>query len=451
MNFSFLSTVTRKTLLFLLSFSIVILWLNGSVAQITSKPPFPVSQFTLKNGLRVILSEDYSLPIVSVVMAYDVGSVHEQPGKSGLAHLLENLMFQGSRNVGQMQHISFIQKIGGILNAVTTENRTLFYQTVPSNQLALVLWLESDRMNSLNINASNVEKIKNSLIEELQIRKDADPYLESSWYFDQLLFPGFAYSHPVLGAISDIREITVKDVIDFYSSFYTPNNAVLSIVGNINKNRVQQLVERYFSTIQRGDDLPSLNSEKLENVGNTVQSMVNPLATYPGFYVGYQIASPYSEDYYSLVMTEYILLRGQTSRLYKRLIEKDRTAIYLSGGIENRASYSAFKIYVRINNEIMRERSQKALFSEINKLKTTPVPERELEKSKNIFKVSYFRQYATILDKAIFLAEKLLERDSLDVWTNDLARYLSVTDIDILRTVNKYFTDDRIIFDIKIK
>lgn len=450
MYFSFLRTVTRKMTPFALYFSVLIPWLNGAGAQITTTP-FPISEFTLKNGLRVIVSEDYSLPIVSVVIAYNVGSIHEEPGKSGLAHLLENLMFQGSRNVGQMQHISFIQKIGGILNAVTTENRTLFYQTVPSNQLALVLWLESDRMNSLNINASTVEKIKNSLIEELQIRKDEDPYLESSWYFDQLLFPGFTYSHPVLGAISDIREITVEDVMNFYSSYYIPNNAVLSIVGNIDKSKVRQLVERYFSSIPRGDDIPPLNSEKLENVENTLQSIVNPLAIYPGFYVGYQIASPYSEDHYSLVMTEYILLKGQTSRLHERLIEKDRTAIYLSGGIENKGAYSAFKIYVRINNEIMRERSQKALFSEINKLKTTPIPERELEKSKNIFKAAYLRQYATILDKAIFLAEKLLERNNLTSWPNELTRYLSVTDIDILRTVNKYFNDDRIVLDIKVK
>jgi len=441
----------KKFLLLILIFSGMMPSLNGSRIQTNTELPFPFSEFTLRNGLRVILSEDYSLPIVSVVMAYKVGSIHEQPGKSGLAHLLENLMFQGSRNVGQMQHISFIQKIGGILNAVTTEDRTLFYQTVPSNQLALVLWLESDRMNSLNISASNVEKIKNSLIEDLQIRKEADPYLESSWYFDQLLFPSFTYSHPVLGTISDIRDITVKDVIDFYSSFYTPNNAVLSIAGNINKNKVRQLVERYFSTIPRGSDPPSLNSEDLEDIGNTVQSIISPLAAYPGFYVGYQIASPYSGDHYPLVITEYILLKGHTSRLYKRLIEKDRTAIFLDGGIENKANYSAFKVYVRINNEIMRDRSQKAVFSEINKLKTTPVSAKELEKSKNIFKMSYFRQYATILDKAIFLAEKSLEGDNLEVWLNELPRYLSITEIDVLRTVNKYFNDDRIVLDIKIK
>lgn len=440
-----------KILLLNLFFFGTISWLNSATMQATNKPPFPFTEFTLKNGLRVILSEDYSLPIVSVVMAYEVGSIYEQPGKSGLAHLLENLMFQGSKNVGQMQHISFIQKIGGVLNAVTTEKMTLFYQTVPSNQLALVLWLESDRMNSLNINASNVEKIKNSLIEDLQVRKDADPYLESSWYFDQLLFPEYAYSHSVLGSISDIREITVQDVIDFYSSFYTPNNAVLSVAGNIDKNKVHQLIEKYFSTIPKGKAPPSLDSGNLKKVGNTVQTIINPLATYPGYYVGYQIASPYSEDHYPLVITENILLKGQTSRLHNRLIEKDRTAIYLSGGIENKSDFSAFKIHVRINNEIMRERSQKAVFSEIDKLKTTLVPDQELEKSKNIFKMSYVRQYTTILDKAIFLAEELLERDNLEVWKSELARYLSVTDLDVLRTANKYFNDDRIILDIKIK
>ncbi len=426
-------------------------WRQGFCIQQFDELPFPVTQFTLRNGLQVILSEDYSLPIVSVVIAYKVGSIHEQPGKTGLARLLENLMFQGSRNIGQMQHISFIQKIGGVLNAATTVDKTIFYQTVPSNQLALVLWLESDRMNSLSIDASNVEKIKSSLIEEIQIRKDTDPYLESSWNFDQLLYPGFAYSHPVLGTIADIREITVMDVRDFYSSFYTPNNAVLSIAGYIDKNKVRQLIDRYFSTIPKGSDPPSHSFDNLPKIENIVQTIINPLAPSPGYHLGYQIAPPSSDDYYPLAISEYILLKGQTSRLHRRLLEKDRTAIHLSGGIERKTLHTAFKIFIRINNEIMRERSQKALFSEIQKLKSTIVPEQELNKSKNMFKMDYFMQYGTVLDKSIFLAEKILEEDELAEWPDELGRYLSVTGYDILRTMNKYFNDDRIILDIKIK
>jgi len=442
--------IKKNFILLMLAF-LLLPWHHGFCIQQFDESPFPVTQFTLKNGLQVILSEDYSLPIVSVVIAYKVGSIHEQPGKMGLARLLENLMFQGSRNIGQMQHISFIQKIGGVLNAATTVDKTIFYQTVLSNQLALVLWLESDRMNSLSIDASNVEKIKSSLIEEMQIRKDADPYLESSWNFDQLLYPGFAYSHPVLGTIADIREITVMDVRDFSSSYYTPNNAVLSIAGYIDKNKVRQLIDKYFSTIPKGNDPPSPSSDDLPKIENIVQTIINPLAPSPGYYLGYQIAPPYSDDYYPLAITEYILLKGQTSRLHRRLIEKDRTAIHLSGGIERKTRHAAFKIFVRINNEIMRERSQKALFSEIQKLKSTIIPEQELNKSKNMFKMDYFMQYGTVLDKSIFLAEKILEGDKLAEWPDELGRYLSVTGYDILRTMNKYFNDDRIILDIKIK
>jgi zinc protease len=441
----------KKNFIFLILASLLLLWQHSFSNQQYDGSPFPVTQFALKNGLQVILSEDYSLPIVSVVMAYKVGSIHEQPGKTGLARLLENLMFQGSKNIGQMQHISFIQKIGGVLNAATTVDKTIFYQTVPSNQLALVLWLESDRMNSLSINASNVEKMKSSLIEEIQIRKDSDPYLQSSWDFDRLLFPNFTYSHPVLGTIADIREITAKDVSDFYSSYYTPSNAVLSIAGQIDKSKVRQLLEKYFSTIPMGNNPPSPSVENLPKLDETVQTIINPLAPSPAYHLGYRIAPRYSDDYYPLAVIEYILLRGETSRLHRRLVAKDRTAIHLSGGIERKVRHTAFKIFVRINNEIMRERSQKALFSEINKLKSTMIPEQELNKSKNMLKMDYLMQHGTVLDKAIFLAEKTLEADEQAGWSDELDRYLSVTGYDILRTMNKYFDDSRITLDIKIK
>ncbi|GAF70119.1 unnamed protein product, partial [marine sediment metagenome] len=150
---------------------------------------FPIKQYKLENGLQVILSEDYSLPVVSVAVAYNVGSINEPPGKTGLAYLLENLMFQGSQNVGRMQHISFIRRTGGDLNATTTEDKTIFQQTVPSHQLALVLWLESDRMKSLEITAANVKQAKETLIEEIQQRKATEPYLESFLTFDRLLYP----------------------------------------------------------------------------------------------------------------------------------------------------------------------------------------------------------------------------------------------------------------------
>ncbi len=410
---------------------------------------FPIKQYKLENGLQVILSEDYSLPVVSVVVAYNVGSINESPGKTGLAYLLENLMFQGSQNVGRMQHISFIRRTGGDLNATTTEDKTIFQQTVPSHQLALVLWLESDRMKSLEITAANVEQAKEALIEEIHQRKATEPYLESSLTFDRLLYPNLAYSHPVIGNEADVRNLTVEDVKDFYSTFYTPNNAVLAIAGNIDKKKTEEDIQKYFHTIQKGKDIPLLPSLKSSGKKATVISKES-LAPLPGFHLGYRIASPYSQDFYPLKIIEYILLRGITSRLYKKLIKRIRLARSLSGSIEKRKELATFKIFVSSSNEIMVERSKRVIFSEINKLKSSLVSEKELRKAKNIFKMDYLNQYATSADKAVFLAEAFLSKKSLDDLPDELGNYLSVDHYSLIRIMRRYFIDE-IVLDITIK
>jgi len=409
----------------------------------------PIKQFKLENGLQVILSEDYSLPVVSVAVAYNVGSINERSGKTGLAYLLENLMFQGSQNVSRMQHISFIRRIGGDLNATTAEDRTIFQQTVPSHQLALVLWLESDRMKSLEITAANVEQAKEALIEEIHQRKTSEPYFESFLSFDNILYPNVAYSHPVIGNEADVRDLTVEDVKDFYATFYTPNNAVLVIAGNIDKAKAEEDIRKYFSTIQKGENIPLPPSSKPSDK-EELMSAKEFLVPLPGFHIGYRIASPYSQDFYPLKIIEYILLRGITSRLYKKLIKRSRIARSLSGSIEKRKELATFKIFVSSSNEIMAERSKRVVFSEINKLKSSLIPEKELRKAKNIFKMDYLNQYATSADKAVFLAEAFLSKRSLDDLPDELENYLSVDNYSLIRIMRRYFTNE-IVFDVKKK
>jgi len=411
----------------------------------------PVTRFRLDNGLEVILSEDRSLPVVSVVVAYRVGSLYEKPGKSGLAYLLQNLMFQGSRNIGRMQHIRFIQKIGGRLNAVTQEDRTFFYQTVPSNQLALVLWLESDRMITLNITPSVVEDAKNSLIEEIRLRNDTDPYRESSLRLDRLLFPDFAYHHPVVGSIADIKNIKLEDVKAFYSAYYTPNNAVLSIAGHLEEDKVRRLVRRYFASIPRGKDPPPPSLGPSEAVEPASLSLELPLAPDPGFHLGYPVAPPGSDDFYPLLIAEYILLKGRSSRLYKRLLKKDRTAVSVSGGIQAKGDLAAFKLFVRTANRYTRSLSQKSLFAEIERLKSSLVSDEELAKAKNLFKRDYFHRFATSLDRAIFLVEEsAFRRGGLD-WKQEIERFLAVNRYEVSRMANKYFGPRRVLIDIETK
>jgi len=442
------SQLPGKRALLFLSF----LALPAFALQDEPRFPFPVSHFQLKNRLDVILSEDSSLPLVSVVMAYHAGSVDEQPGKTGLAYLCENMMFMGSLNVGPMQHISFVSRTGGELSASTTEDITYFYQTVPSNQLALVLWLESDRLKALEINVAKTERARQDLLREIAQRKAGEPYLESALAFDQLLFPDFARGHSILGREEDIRNIGLEDIKAFYAAHYIPNNAVLVIVGDINPGRTRELVEKYFEGIDAGRELsvpPPLKPAERKKV---VQAYQEVLAPSPAFHLGYRIASPFSRDYYALAILDYLLLKGGSSRLYRKLIKRESLAFQLSGGIEKRAGLAAFKIFAINNNETMVDLCQKGIFSEINRLRTGYVSETELAKAKSLFKRDYANRLAVPIERAIFLAEAFFSPAGLEDTPKELARYLRITPFEISANVNRYLVlENSVILNVKTR
>jgi predicted Zn-dependent peptidase len=212
-----------------------------------------------------------------------------------------------------------------------------------------------------------------------------------------------------------------------------------------------QLIQRYFSTIPMRATPPSVDLGNLPKIQNTVLEVENPMASSPGFYLGYQLAPRESEDHYRLTITEYALLKGRTSRLFKRLFEKDKTAISMSGGIETRRGQSVFKIFVKANNEIMNERNQRAVIAEINKIKSAYITEEELEKIQNMFKMDYLKQFSTVLDKAIFLTEEFLDRGNHTQWIEELDRYLAVTHFNVSRVANIYFKEDKVLLKIKTK
>jgi predicted Zn-dependent peptidase len=413
--------------------------------------PVPHTRYTLKNGLKVIISEDYSIPLVSVVVAYKVGSLYEQPGKTGAAHLMENLMFQGSKNISRMQHISIVNKTGGVISAATTEDKTLFFQTVPSNHLALVLWLESDRMKSLTIDPDVVNQAKNAIIEEIRQRRASDPYLQSRNTFDQLVYQDFAYYHPVFGIESDLRRITDEDVKALYTSYYVPNNAVLCITGDVDAEKTLGLVRKYFETIPAGKNVPALVSSPFQETnGDIIRVHEDSLATYPGFYIGYRIDSPRSKDYFPLKIIEYILLRGNSSRLNRRLIIRDRTALHVSGGLEVKKDRGVFHFFVTSLNEALMLRSQRTVISEIDRLRTNLIPERELKKALNLFELDFRNRYSTNLDRAFFLIDTLFDSES-GYQTYNLGNYLRTTAANIQVVANRYFFQKRITLNVNTR
>jgi secreted Zn-dependent insulinase-like peptidase len=211
----------------------------------------PIEQFTLKNGLRVVLSEDHAAPTVSLCITYDVGSRNELPGHTGFAHLFEHMMFQGSQNVGKGEHLILVRVNGGDVNGTTSDDSTNYYERVPANQLDMALFLESDRMRALRITQANLDNQRNTVQEERRLRMDNQPYGKTDEILEDLAYDNFAYKHSTMGSMADLNAASLGDVAQFFKTYYAPNNAVLALVGDFKTADTLAKIKKYF------EDIPS--------------------------------------------------------------------------------------------------------------------------------------------------------------------------------------------------
>ncbi len=209
----------------------------------------PIKEYKLDNGLRVILSEDHSAPSYSIAITYDVGSRDEKEGRTGFAHLFEHMMFQGSENVGKGEHFSLVITNGGTMNGTTSQDRTNYFETLPSNQLDLGLFMESDRMRSLVVNQGNLDNQRNAVQEEKRMGQDNQPYGNTMDTVNATAFDSFAYKHSVIGSMEDLNAATVQDVQAFFKRYYAPNNAVLTLVGDFKSDEALAQIKKYFGAI----------------------------------------------------------------------------------------------------------------------------------------------------------------------------------------------------------
>ena len=342
---------------------------------------------------------------------------------------MENLMFQGSENVSSMQHVNYVLRVGGEFNANTAFDKTYFYETLPSNQLALGLWLESDRMAALSA--------------EHRQRRATEPYLDSFFRFDQMVFPDYAYGHPVMGTEEDLKTITEAEVKEFYSAFYVPNNAVLCVSGSLEISKTKDLIARYFETIPAGREVadPPAPSPDFPSGGRDVL-IKDALVPTPALHAGYHISRIQPAEHYGLKLLDIIMFRGKSSRLYKRLVKKERIAVYLSGGTEERRGLAAFKVFVISSNPVTLDLCRKAIASEIGRLRTSLVPDAELSKAKALFKMDYLNRFSTSLQKALFLCETRLAGKDPETLPDEYAGYLRVTPMSLIGTVNRIFRPD---------
>ena len=294
----------------------------------------PIETFQLDNGLFVTLSEDHSAPIVAVNLWYHVGSANERAGRTGFAHLFEHMLFQGSENVGANEHFELIQRAGGTLNGSTWLERTNYYETLPSHQLALALWLEADRMGRL-LPAMTQEKLdtQRSVVKnERRWSVDNQPY--GTWWekLPELAFPeSHPFHHSLIGSFEDLDAASLGDISEFFSTYYTPDNAVLSIAGDFDREETRELVERYFAPIKRGGERPALKPTEVNNVfGKTLKQIVADDVNVPRAFLAFRSPPFGDNDYYAASVCGAIVGMKKGSKLYRALVREKQLATDVS-------------------------------------------------------------------------------------------------------------------------
>ncbi|MDQ3684902.1 MAG: insulinase family protein [Acidobacteriota bacterium] len=412
-------------------------------------PRLPIEQFTLSNGLRVVMSRDNSVPVVAVAVYYDVGSRDERAGRTGFAHLFEHMMFQGSENVPKAAHFQFISNAGGTMNGTTSTERTNYFETLPANQLPLALWLESDRMRSLKITQENLDNQRKAVQEERRLRIDNQPYTPAFLRMSELVFKNPANAHSTIGSMEDLDAATVEDVREFFRIYYAPNNAVLSIVGDFDPQTARPLIEKYFGTIPRQSAPPKVDVNEPAEVAVRSETINDRFAQIPGFIIGWKVPPRRHADYYALDLASNLLLSGESSRLYQRLVKGDESALAVQGGYDERRGPSSLFIFALPKPGKDAEQIRGTIMSEIKRLATEGPTPAEMEKIRNNILNDVVRGFQSSMFRAQRLAEYAIYDGDPNLINTDIERYLSVTANQIKAATARYLdTDNRTVLSI---
>ena len=403
----------------------------------------------MDNGLRIVLNEDHSVPVVSVAVYYDVGSRNEREGRTGFAHLFEHMMFQGSENVPKAAHFQYISNAGGTMNGTTSSERTNYFETLPASQLPLALWLESDRMRSLAVTQENLDNQREAVKEEKRLRYDNQPYVNGFLRLFEMSFKNPANSHSTIGSMEDLDAATVEDIQEFFRIYYAPNNAVLAVAGDIDQGETLALIEKYFATIPRQPEPPPVDVAEPPGVAVNQDAYLDKLAPVPAFALGWKIPSRRSPDFYALSLASHLLFEGESARLYQKLVKGEESVVQIQGGIDERRGPSGLFIVVIPKPDREGAQIRDTIFEEIRQLATTGPSEEEMEKLRNNLFLASVRSRQSSLYRAQQLAEFTLYDNDPELFNTDLQTYLDVTAEQIRDSVAQYLdTDDRVLLDI---
>jgi predicted Zn-dependent peptidase len=394
----------------------------------------PSVRFTderLANGLRLIISEDHLAPVVAVNVWYNVGSKHEVAGKTGFAHLFEHVMFQGSAHVGKAEHMALVQAAGGTMNGTTWLDRTNYFETMPSHQLELALWLEADRMGTLlhALNQENLDNQRDVVKNEKRSSYDNRPY--GAWFHkiqEHLFPPGHPYHHPTIGSMEDLDAASLEDVSGFFRTYYAPNNAVLSVVGDVEPARVREWVERYFGSIPANPAIPAAPDMKLPPIiGAESREVVEDRVPLPRLFFGFRAPILGDPRYEALEVAAQILAGGKGSRLYRRLVRDEQIAqdvSFFALGLVGGASVASGQATVRPGVDI--EVVERAFEEELERLANESVTDDELARARALIETFELESLQRVDERADRLSMYATLLDDPGMINSQLERYLAV-------------------------
>lgn len=406
-----------------------------------------IDSYTLPNGLKVILAEDHSAQVVTVNVWYNVGSRNERPGRTGFAHLFEHMMFQGSANVKKGEHMAMVEQAGGSMNGSTADDRTNYYQTLPSNRLNLGLWLEADRMRSLAVTKENFENQRETVKEERRLRIDNQPYTGAFLSSLTSAFDSkacFAYAHETIGSMDDLNAATVADVQEFFKTYYVPNNATLVVTGDFQPAETKQLILNYFGGIPRAADVPAVACEQQMNVGQLRRTVTDAKANLPAVLMLYRIPEYKSNDTPALNFLATILGAGESSRLNRAVVRDAKAAVgtQVLAGLGPRRGANVFAALGIANQGVSPDSLEKVLAKEIAEIAANGVTADELAKAKNAYKTARIGELQTSMGRAEALHTADMFLGDAKAVNADLERYMAVTIDDIKRVATKYLRAD---------
>lgn len=396
----------------------------------------------LSNGLKIIMLEDHSAPVVTLQLWVKTGSRNERLGITGISHLFEHMMFRGSKKYGPEEHSKLVKRYGGELNAFTTEDVTVYYETIASDQLELIIHLEAERFANLILNEDVLKEEKNVVSEERRMRVDNDVVGSSYELLRSNFYRTSSYSWPVIGWMHDILNYSLSDVQEYYKLHYSPNNVVAVLVGDFKSEDAISKFEKYWGRIPSQPTPPPPVMVEVPQSGEK-RIIYKRQAELPYLFAAFQIPEMHHPDAPALQMLSIILSSGQSSRLYQRLVYQEQIARFAGGNADLNQGPGMFTFYVHLKPDADLQKAETILWEEIEKLRNQPPTENELVKAKNRYENNLIRGLNSTMSRAFLLGNAEANYGDYRKILDQIELYENVTANDIMRVTKTYLHPDK--------